>query len=100
MILPENFINIQGWMRTELDLKGNELLVYAIIYGFSQTENQKFTGSLQYLADWCGATKQGVLKNLKSLLDKGFLEKNEVSKNGVKFVEYYSTKLNGVFNKV
>ena len=34
----DNYINIQGWMRTDLDLKGNELLVYAIIYGFSQTE--------------------------------------------------------------
>lgn len=97
---PENFIVIQGWMRTDLQLKGNDLLVYAIIYGFSQTENQKFTGSLQYLADWCGATKQGVLKNLKNLLDMGLIEKTEVFNNGVKFVEYYATKFNGVLNLV
>ena len=48
-----NFISIQGWMRTELNLSGNELLVYAIIYGFSQDGESKFTGSRQYLADWC-----------------------------------------------
>ena len=69
MIQGKNFVTIQGWMRTELNLKGNELIVYAVIYGFSQTEEQWYTGSLQYLADWCGATKQGVLKNLKSLTD-------------------------------
>ena len=96
----ENFLVIQGWMRTELNLKGNDLLVYAIIYGFSQSENQKFTGSLQYLADWCGATKQGILKNLKNLLDNGLIEKTEVFNNGIKFVEYYTTELNGVLNKV
>ena len=51
-INPENYITIQGWMRTELELKGNDLMVYAIIYGFSQSESNRFTGSLQYLADW------------------------------------------------
>lgn len=100
MVRDENFIAIQGWMRTKLNLKGNELLVYAIIYGFSQTENQRFTGSLQYLADWCGATKQGVLKNLKSLVDKGLLGKEEKLSNGVKLVDYYTTPLNGVLNSV
>ena len=73
----ENFITVQGWMRTKLRLKGNDLLVYAIIYSFSQTDNQKFTGSLQYLADWCGASKQGIQKNLKNLIDLGYVEKDE-----------------------
>lgn len=100
MVRDENFITIQGWMRTKLNLKGNELLVYSIIYGFSQTENQRFTGSLQYLADWCGATKQGILKNLKSLLDKGFIQKEEKFINGVKLVDYYSTQLNTPLNSV
>ena len=37
---PENYITVQGWMVTDLNLKGNELLIYACIYGFSQAENQ------------------------------------------------------------
>ena len=86
------FITIQGWMRTELNLKGNDLLVYAIIYGFSQTENQKFTGSLQYLADWCGATKQGILKNLKNLVELGLIVKEETGV--LNSVAYYSTEFN------
>lgn len=100
MVRNDNFICIQGWMINDLQLKGNELIVYAIIYGFSQVENQVFSGSLQYLAEWTNSTKQGVLKNLKSLQDKGFIGKNEKFINGVKFCEYYATKFNGVLNKV
>lgn len=96
----ENYISVQGWMRTELGLKGNDLLVYAVIYGFSQTENQCFTGTLSYLADWCGSTKQGVMKNLKSLQEKGLIVKEEKRVNGVKFVSYYATQFNGAVNTV
>lgn len=96
----ENFIVIQGYMINELNLKGNELLIYAIINGFSQTENQAFTGSLQYLADWTNSTKQGVIKNLKSLVEKNYIVKTEKSINGVKFCEYHVTKFNSVVNNV
>lgn len=96
----ENFIFIQGWMIKELELKGNELMIYAIIYGFSQAENQVFNGSLQYLAEWTNSTKQGVMKNLKSLAEKGYITKKEKVINNVKFCEYYATKFNGVLNKV
>ena len=96
----ENYISIQGWMVNELNLKGNELLVYAIIYGFSQAENQLYNGSLQYLADWTNSTKQGVMKNLKSLVNKGYIGKIDKLINGIKFCEYYATKFNGVVNKV
>ena len=100
MIKNENFIVIQGFMINELKLKGNELLVYAIIYGFSQTDNQRFTGSLQYLSGWINSTKQGVIKNLKSLIEKGYITKDEKFINGVKFCEYHATKFNGVLNRV
>ena len=90
----ENFITIQGWMVTDLKLKNNELLVYAIICGFSQTEGQYFEGSLQYLADWTSSTKQGVLKNLKSLLEKKYIVKKEIYKDGVKYCKYRTTRFN------
>ena len=96
----ENYLVIQGYMVSEMKLKGNELIVYAIIYGFSQEEGQVFSGSLQYLAEWTNSTKAGVIKNLKSLVDKGYIGKNEKYINGVKFCEYYATKFNGVCNKV
>lgn len=96
----ENFITIQGFMLTDLKLKGNELLIYACIYGFSQAENQVFNGSLQYLADWTNSTKQGVIKCLKSLEEKQYIVKKENYINGVKFCEYYATKFNTSLNNV
>lgn len=95
MVDAKNFVTIQGFMRTELNLKGNDLLVYAIIYGFSQTPQQRFTGSLQYLADWCGATKQGIQKNLKNLMERGLIKREETLYNNVVSVVYYTTELHG-----
>lgn len=96
----DNYIVVQGWMISELNLKGNELLIYACIYGFSQAENQVFNGSLQYLANWTNSTKQGVIKNLKSLVEKGYIQKTDKTFNGVKFCEYRTTKFNSPVNKV
>ena len=95
-----NYIVIQGWMLTDLHLKGNELIIYACIYGFSQLDGQVFTGSWQYLADWTNSTKRGVAKSLKSLVEKGYIEKIDKVVNGVKFCEYRVTKFTGVMNKV
>ena len=95
----ENFVAIQGWMVTELGLKGNSLLIYAIIYGFSQAEGQVFTGSLQYLADWTNSTRQGALRILKNLIEAGLIIKKEKIVNGVKFCEYCCQNVNGVLTK-
>lgn len=92
----KNYYTVQGWMVNELGLKGTALQIYAIIYGFSQAEGTMFTGSLQYLADWTGSTKQGVRNNLKQLVEKGLLERHERVINGVVFVDYRSKILKGV----
>ena len=84
----ENYFQVQGWMVNELDLKGNELMIYAIIYGFSQTDDQYFTGSQQYLADWTNSTKKGIRKALQSLVEKGLLIKIDKVINNVKYCEY------------
>lgn len=84
----ENYITIQGWMRTELDLSGNELILYALIYGFSQTEGQKFTGGLRYAAEWLGCSKPTLISALKSLIQKGLITKIDRIVNGVKFCDY------------
>lgn len=90
-----NYYTVQAFMVRDLKLKGLEKDVYAIIYGFSQAENQRYTGSLQYLADWCCSTKQGIVKSLKSLLEKGLILKESKKINNVNFVEYYTTEFNG-----
>lgn len=93
-IKDNNYIVIQAFMVKQLELKGNELLVYALIYGYSQTEENRYTGSLQYIAEWLNSSKQTVINTLKSLLEKGLIQKYEYLKNGVKYVEYYASDLN------
>lgn len=100
-VKDENYVHVPGWAVTRLGLKGNELLVYSIIYGFSQDGETRFTGSLQYLADWTNSTKQCCIKCLKELVKKGFIKKYEKVVNGVKFCEYQGVKPKlTVLNKV
>lgn len=94
IIQDGSFINIQSFMVKDLHLKGNELMLYAIIWGFSQDGTSAFKGSLQYLMEWTNSTKQGVLKALKSLQDKGYIQKSDVNANGRRFCDYFVTKFN------
>lgn len=78
MIKPENYISIQGWMTQEpYNLKGTELIIYAIVFGFSQVAGHCFQGSLNYLCEWTNASRPAVIKNLNSLITKGFIRKYE-----------------------
>ena len=90
-IKDENFIAIQGWMLNRLSLKGNELIIYAIIYGFSQDGESRYTGSRRYLADWCGCSVRTVGNALASLADKGLITKHDKTVNGVHLCDYSIT---------
>ena len=87
-VRDNNFFVVHGWMINRLGLKGNELQIYAIIYGFSQAKDTEFTGSLQYLSDWVGLTRANTLARLKSLVEKGLLVKTDIFTNGVKTCQY------------
>jgi hypothetical protein len=63
----DSFITILPWMRNKFDLKGNELLIYAVIHGFSLSDGGWFTGSQQYLADWCGCDRRTVQRGIDKL---------------------------------
>jgi hypothetical protein len=88
MVKNENYITIQGWMVNELGLKGNSLIIYATIYGFSQTNGCEFTGSANYLAEWCGCSRQTVMTTLNKLVANDLIIKTEKFKNNVKFCSY------------
>lgn len=90
-INDNNFIAIQGWMRTKLNLKGYELIVYALIYGFSQDNNSKFSGTRRYIAEWCGCSLKTVDNTLASLLTKQLIVKHEKYVNGIRMCDYTAT---------
>lgn len=82
------YITIQYWMIEKLHLKGNELLTYALIYGFSQDGETAYKGSLSYITQWLGISERGVTYILDKLVDKGLLKKWQEPVNGVKVNRY------------
>lgn len=82
------FVTVKAFMRNQLGLKGHELLVYAVIYGFTQDGEHWYHGTKGYLADWCGATKATVGNCLKGMVESGILERREHEERGQVFVEY------------
>ena len=83
-----NYYTVQSFMRNDLKLKGNELSIYAIIFGFTQDGESWFTGSLTYLQDWLGVSKNTVRSALDSLVGKGFIFKDTQSVNGIVYNRY------------
>ena len=88
LVKDDNYITIQGFMRDHLGLCGNELVAFAIVYGFSQAPDTEFTGGLQYIADWCGCSYRTAVTVMQSLVAKELVFKKETVKNGVKFCSY------------
>lgn len=91
-LTSNNHFTVAGWMVTDLHLEGWELLVYALVYNFSQGSAGTYTGGTRYLCEWFGLTKPTVLKYLASLCEKGYLERVEQEVNGVQFVNYIPGK--------
>lgn len=100
MALNDNsFITVQAFMRNDLGLSGNELLAYALIYGFSQDGASRFDGTASYVAEWCGIARENATRLLGRLVDKGLLDKEERRmKDGHKHCSYAVTKCRNVTN--
>lgn len=88
MIKDENYLHISGWMVTRLKLKGNALLAFAAVYGFSQDGESEFTGSIGYLCEWLNVSRPTVSKALDELVERELLKKTQIERNRVKFNTY------------
>lgn len=66
---------VHSWMLTSLELKGNELIAYAIIYKYSDIKGQKFVVSIRKLAEIMNVSKNTAQTILDSLIEKGFIIK-------------------------
>ena len=83
-----NYYVVHGWMLNELQLKGNDLLVFSIIYGFSQDGDSRFSGSLKYLQGCLGVSRPTVIKSLKFLVENMLIIKHQKRVNGVLLNDY------------
>lgn len=80
------FMRWEQFMRTDLGLKGSELYVYAVIYGFTKSKGN-FSGSLKYLEEVTGFDKRQCFNTINNLIAKGLLTKTAVT-GGLRKCEY------------
>lgn len=79
---------VKGWMSSRLGLKGSERIVYAIIYGFTLTNECEFYGGHQYLAEAASASVDTIKRALVSLQKKGLIWKAERENDGISRCRY------------
>ena len=84
-----------GWYFTilqemrDMGLKGNELIVFAVINGFSQNGNGSYHGSLASLQEMCGiSSRHTIIDILKSLIAKGLIARSEMVIRGEIHIAY------------
>lgn len=77
----------------EWGLAGSELLVYALINGFSQKGQGCYWGSLDTTAEVCGISRATAIRSLQSLADKGFISKSKAVVNDEFRTIYTATRV-------
>ena len=82
------YIVVMGWMMTSLGLNGNDLLAYALIYGYSQDSEGCYFGSLSHTAERLNISRRATADVLARLVDKGRLVKKQVVIDGIQRCMY------------
>ena len=71
-----NNIIISDFMTKGLGLCGNELILYAVVYGFTQ-DGEWHSIRISYIQNWIDLTHQGITWIFGDLKKKGFIEINK-----------------------
>ena len=83
-----DYIVIQAPMISELGLKGNSLLLFAMIHGFSKDGVNRYRASLKDMCDWLCTSKSAISPVLNALVEAGYINKHDVIDNGLSKPEY------------
>ena len=83
-----DYIVIQAPMISELGLKGNSLLLFAMIHGFSKDGVNRYRASLKDMCEWLCTSKSAISPTLNALVEAGYINKHDVKSGGVSQPEY------------
>ena len=75
-------------MISELGLKGNSLLLFAMIHGFSKDGVNRYRASLKDMCEWLCTSKSSISPTLEALVEAGYINKHEVKEGGISKPEY------------
>ena len=79
--MDNSYFIVYDFMVDELKLSGATLLVYALIYSFTNAESECY-GSLEYIAERVGASRTTVYRSLKELTRKNYIIKGKAERIG------------------
>ena len=79
---------LQGWMVTDLQLEGGELITYALVHQFTQSNAGRYMGGPGYIAAWLGCTTKTARNYLHSLVEKELILTFDHEINCVTFRDY------------
>lgn len=72
----------------DMGLRGNEVLIYSIILGYTNGKIGYYFGSRKRLADMIGISESAAIRVLKRLVEQGMIEKTLPEKNGIDTCQY------------
>lgn len=78
-----SYIVVLPWMMQKLNLSGNALLCYALIYGYSQGGQGGYFGSRTHLAEALNISRRAATDILDRLEAAGHLTKQNITLDGV-----------------
>lgn len=77
-----------GWMVLELGLSGGDLIAFALVHQFSQSDAGIYTGNTEYLSAWTGWSENTSRKHLANLVKLGLIKEVRGRKNNSPFCHY------------
>lgn len=86
--MSEQFVKLHTWM-TELGLNPSELIVFAVIHGYTVSCGS-YKGGMEMLGKWCGVSRQHAYRYLQPLIEKGLVKQTQGS-GGRNAAVYVST---------
>ena len=91
-----DYIVIQAPMISELGLKGNSLLLFAMIHGFSKDGVNRYRASLNDMCEWLCTSKGSICPVLDSLEKAGYINRFEDEDKVVEYTTNYDALLKKV----
>ena len=83
-----DYICMLAPMKSKLKLKGNAVILFALIHGYSKDGKTTCRASLQTMAEWIDSDKSAVSKIINKLEETGYINKMPYYVGGVKCYEY------------
>ena len=89
-----DYIVIQAPMISELGLKGNSLLLFALIHSYTRDQKHTFRASLEDMAEWFTTSEGAISSTLTALEKSGY-----INKLGPKSAPEYTTNFEALMEK-